>query len=232
MKSLAILLALLWGFQDTETQEKKYSGPQKGEKLPGFVVLDATGPHKDEKVDYIAEFKGGATLLVFVHEVTRPGARLVRQVDRIVQDRKDFGLNGLVVLLGDDMFDRERYAPRYQTSLGMKTVIGVSVDGLEGPGAYGLNKEMELTIIVAKDNKVTANFALLDPNETVAKEIEKAVDAILPVPEMSAKEMAKEMRRLQIEVRRLRRELEEMRRQNQNRRRRQPRRMEREDDDG
>ena len=119
-----------------------------------------------------------------------------------------------------------------QTSLGMKTVIGVSVDGLEGPGAYGLNKEMELTVIVAKDNIVTANFALLDPNETVAKEIEKAVDAILPVPEMSAKEMAKEMRRLQIEVRWLRRELEEMRRQNQNRRRRQPRRMEREDDDG
>ena len=45
-----------------------------------------------------------------------------------------------------------------------RSSIGVSVDGNEGPGAYGLNRAVTLTILVAKDNIVTANFALVQPS--------------------------------------------------------------------
>ena len=35
---------------------------------------------------------------------------------------------------------------------------GVSKDGRDGPGAYGLNRNVSMTVIVAKDGKVTRNF--------------------------------------------------------------------------
>ena len=42
--------------------------------------------------------------------------------------------------------------------------MGVSVDGAEGPGAWGLNREVAMTVVVGKDGKATANFALVQPS--------------------------------------------------------------------
>ncbi|MCH7688790.1 MAG: hypothetical protein IH899_19265, partial [Planctomycetes bacterium] len=53
----------------------------------------------------------------------------------------------------------------------------VSVDGGEGPGAYGLNRKVTLTIVVAVDNKVTANFALVQPN--VQADVPKVLKAVV-----------------------------------------------------
>ena len=76
--------------------------------------------------------------------------------------------------------------------------IGISPDGKEGPGAYGLNRNVTLTIIIAKDNKVTGNFALVQPSiqadlPKILKEIAGVVGGDVPkveeLPEV--KEMAK-----------------------------------------
>jgi hypothetical protein len=39
----------------------------------------------------------------------------------------------------------------------------LSLDGEEGPGNYGLNKECMMTILATRQDKVTANFALVQP---------------------------------------------------------------------
>jgi hypothetical protein len=58
--------------------------------------------------------------------------------------------------------------------------IGISLDGQEGPGAYGLNRKMTLTVLVAKDNRVTANFALVQPSIAAdAPEIGHAIVRVL-----------------------------------------------------
>ena len=62
MNTIAVLAALLVGFQEVE---QRYSGPQKGEAFPGFTVYDASGPHKGKEVDYVGEFKGAPTLVLF-----------------------------------------------------------------------------------------------------------------------------------------------------------------------
>ena len=48
-------------------------------------------------------------------------------------------------------------------SLKLRARVGLSPDGAEGPGNFGLNKECMMTIVMAKDNVVTANFALVQP---------------------------------------------------------------------
>src|SRR5258708_6955348 len=53
------------------TQDPKLSGPQPGEKTSGFTVFDGG---RREELDDIAELKGGPTVLIFFHELTRPDA--------------------------------------------------------------------------------------------------------------------------------------------------------------
>jgi len=55
----------------------------------------------------------------------------------------------------------------------------LSSDGIEGPGNYGLNKDCLLTILTAKDNKVTANFALIQPGIADAKEVVAALSSLI-----------------------------------------------------
>ena len=40
---------------------------------------------------------------------------------------------------------------------------GISPDGREGPGSYGLNRNVAQTVIIAKDGKVLHNFAFTQP---------------------------------------------------------------------
>lgn len=164
---LALLLLAL-------AQDPAFSGPQKGEKTPGFKVLD---PSKNQEVDYIAEFNGAPTLLIFIHEVTRPAAQLFRRLDDHAASR--MGLRSLIVLLSEDQNKTERYAPVLQGAAKLKGTIGVSIDGKEGPGSYGLNKEMTVTVILSKDNVVVGNWAIRSPNENDAPGIIKAIDELL-----------------------------------------------------
>jgi hypothetical protein len=56
--------------------------------------------------------------------------------------------------------------------------VGVSVDGAEGPGSYGLNRNVNLTVLVASKGRVTGNHALVQPSEKDAAEILKQVIAL------------------------------------------------------
>ena len=49
--------------------------------------------------------------------------------------------------------------------------VGISIDGAEGPGSYGLNRNVNVTVLVGKDGRVTANFALIQPSELDATKI-------------------------------------------------------------
>ena len=159
--------------------DEKFSGPQKGEKTAGFVVFDV-GARKD--VDFVGEGKGAPLLLVFIHEFTRPAAGLMRALDDYAQVKQVRGLRTLFVSLSEDRDGAERRVPQIIQSIKLKSPVGISVDGKEGPGAYGLNREVCLTVLVARGDKVHANFAFISPNDTDAPKVRAAIDEILQAP--------------------------------------------------
>jgi len=193
-------------------QEAKFSGPQKGEKAPGFKVFDVG---TRQEMDYLSDGKGAPTLLVFIHELTRPGAALMRPLDEYGQIKAARGLRTHFVSLSEDRDGAERHLPNVVKSLNLKSPLGISLDGKEGPGAYGLNREVMLTILVVRDQKVAANFAIVSPNETDAPKIKAAVDEILkvpgPAPTGSPEELRDQVMKLQEEVATLREELAALR---------------------
>ena len=160
--------------------EPVFSGPQVGEKLTGFEVRGVLGDLEGKSFDLVAQADGKPLAIIFVHEVTRPSIGLTRLVMDYAAQRKADGLTAGVVLLTDDATATEAWIKRAAHALPARVPLGISLDGREGPGALGLNRGVTLTVLVAKENKVTANFALVQPSiEADAENIAGAIVDVL-----------------------------------------------------
>jgi hypothetical protein len=160
-------------------EDKVFSGPQPGEMLTSFKVLGYSGPAAGKEVDLIGQLKGGPAVLVFVHEVTRPAFQMLRPIDTYGAQLAREGLATHFIWLTADKTQTEAFLTRASKSLNLQSPVSISLDGLEGPGNYGLNRKVTLTILVARDNKVVANFAIVQPNETDAPKVAAAIARLM-----------------------------------------------------
>lgn len=166
----ALLMSLSFMIADVS------SGPQVGDKLGDFKALGIFGPQADKEFQFLTQTKGKVTLVIFVQKITRPALQFLRPVDEYAA--KNDKLSAHVVWLTGDKGDKDEtkaFLERAKNSLNLQTPVSICLDGKEGPPAYGLNDMAAITVLVAKDGKVVANFAYADPNGTVAKEVIAAV---------------------------------------------------------
>lgn len=143
-------------------EDPVFSGPQIDEKLPAFKAIRVVGEEKGQEFDIVSEAGDKPLVLVFFHKLTRPAFGMTRSLLEYTQAREKKGLHTAVIFLSDDPNETQKmgaiqYFPQ-------DAHVGVSTDGIEGPGSYGLNRNMELTILVGEKGKVTANFALVQPS--------------------------------------------------------------------
>jgi hypothetical protein len=153
-------------------QDKLFSGPQPGEPISPFHVLAVNGPNAGREVDIVSEFGDSPMLLIFIGHLDRNLAGMLTPCEQFAIDRAPAGLKALYVFLAPDKIEGERRMQAVIGSLKLKSFVGVSVDGVEGPGAYGLNKEVAATVLVADHRKVTANFAIVQPRMVDAPKIQ------------------------------------------------------------
>lgn len=158
-----MLVTVLCGFFCL-SQDPVVSGPQVGEKIVPFKVRLVLGEKTGKETEFALPSHAGPQLLIFVHEVNRQTVALTRVLGNYSQSRAKDGVATAVVWLGDDVTETENNINRMKHALAEKAPTGISLDGREGPGAYGLNRKASLTILVANQNKVTANFALVQPS--------------------------------------------------------------------
>jgi hypothetical protein len=151
-----------------------FSGPQVGEKTTPFKVLELTGGGQGKERDPITENAGAPTVTVFVHAVERSLVPLVRVIDQYGAERNSRIKTEVVFLFGDRI-EGEQRGKTVANSLRLKSRVGLSLDGAEGPGNYGLNKECMMTVVAAKNNQVTANFAFVQPGIADAPKIIEAL---------------------------------------------------------
>lgn len=160
--------------------EEVFSGPQVDEKLAPFKVRGVIGDLAGKEFDLVADAKGKPTAIVFVHQVTRPSVGLTRLIMNYAAKRAEDGLHSGVVFLTDDPTDTENWMKRARHALPKDVALGISTDGQEGPGAYGLNRNVTLTVLVANKGKVTANYALVQPSvQSDAPKIAKSIVDVL-----------------------------------------------------
>lgn len=186
--TLMLLSVLILGAPSARgADEEVFSGPQVGEKLVGFKVLGAYDEQAGKEVDLVRAAGNKPLVLVFIHDpITRPSAAVTRAVAAYAEKHKDKLAAG-VIMLKADKSEAEAFLKRARGSLQLNVPVGISPDGVEGPGAYGLNRNVSLTILVGKEGKVTANFALIQPSTTdgpkVLGEVAKVIGEKPPTQE-------------------------------------------------
>jgi hypothetical protein len=168
--ALARVLALLVVAAQSQ-DERVFSGPQPGEKLAPLRVQGVYDTDAGKELDFLTQAADKPVLLIFVHGVTRPSIGLTRLLSKYAESRAKDGLAAYVVWLAADRGQAEQYLKQARQSLGLRVPVGISLDGAEGPGSYGLNRNVTLTILVGRAGKVTANFALVQPALTDAPKI-------------------------------------------------------------
>jgi len=152
------------------------SGPKVGDKLADFKAHGFSGPMEGKEFAPLKEAKDGPTLLIFVHQITRPALKCLRPIDAYAAKAEK--LAGHIVWLGEKE-KSEEYLKRAKNSLNFQLPICIAADGKDGPPAYGLNDRAALTILLAKDGKVVGNFAFTDPNDTDSPKVVAAVAKLL-----------------------------------------------------
>ena len=155
-----------------------FSGPQFGEKLPALRVTLAYGKEARQTVDLVERAAGRPSLLVIVNGANRPAARLTRALMNFAEMHKENLFAGVAYLDSDQaaaMTQLEQAVSWWQ----VQPPVGVSVDGAEGPGSYGLNRNVNVTVLVANNGVVTSNFALVQPSETDAIKILEGVVSLV-----------------------------------------------------
>ena len=157
---------------------KEFSGPQVGERAVPFVAKGALGDAAGKEFDLVKEAAGRPLVIFFLQEVNRPSVGLARLVLNYAASRKADGLAAGLVLVSADATASAEWIKRAAAALPGGVPVGISVDGAEGPGAYGLNRKVQVTVLVVKEGKVAANFALVQPSiEADAPKIAAAIVA-------------------------------------------------------
>ena len=178
-RSLTVVLALLAAPTLAQEGPREFSGPQVGEKLTPFTAKAILGEEAGKEIDLVKSAAGKPLLIVFVHERNRPSVGLARLLGLYAASQKDKGLVSGTIYLTADATATEEWMKIAKGTLQTGIPLAISTDGQEGPGAYGLNRKVQMTVLVGKDDKVTANFALVQPS--VQADAPKIAQAIVDV---------------------------------------------------
>jgi hypothetical protein len=124
-----------------------FSGPQPGERVPPLTVRNV---FEDPAVDLdpVANAKNGSLLLVFVHKRERPAFGLANTLLRYSLTRKKDGLNTAAVFLTGDLTETSNWMRQIRNYFPPGATVAVSPDGIEGPGSFGLNRDVTMTVLV------------------------------------------------------------------------------------
>ena len=145
--------------------EKLFSGPQPGEKLPLLTAMGINGETKDKTYDVIAK-ADGQPLVLFLQDESGLGLRGLVGISRLlaqIAEKSEQKMHIGVVFLGDTPDTLAKQASKIVPHVPSDVLLGISPDGCEGPGSYGLNRSVAQTVLIAKDGKVLHNFAFTQP---------------------------------------------------------------------
>lgn len=142
-----------------------FSGPQPGEKLPPLMAKGINGETKGKTSDVIAK-ADGQPLVLFLQDESGLGLRGLLGISRLlaqIAEKSEQAMHINAVFLGDTPDTVENQASKLVSHVPSGVLLGISEDGREGPGSYGLNRNVAQTVIIAKDGKVLHNFAFTQP---------------------------------------------------------------------
>jgi hypothetical protein len=151
------------------------SGTPVGKRPGPYSFLVATGPETGKQTCYICEQADKPTAVVFARTLSDPLAKLLTGLDAETTARKDSGFKAWMTQLTAtaDLDKLSGWAKKQ----GIKSVAVGGFEDADGPPAYKLHADADVTVLLFVKQKVVANFAFRDGelNDEKVKEVLKSV---------------------------------------------------------
>ncbi|PCH55179.1 MAG: hypothetical protein COC21_03240 [Verrucomicrobiales bacterium] len=160
------------------------SGPPTGTPLAPVNSYALHGPHKGQEFDAAKSLGQGPGALLFIHELSRNIIPVLRGLDDLTSEYSVLGFRSHTLLLHDDRTSAENRLKAVNGSLKQvyrttdANPIILSLDGLEGPGDYALNRRAALTIVLAKGGQVVRSVALTDTGQHNVPQLREWIEEI------------------------------------------------------
>lgn len=147
---------------DTPAPAALSSGPAADAKLTPVPSYASSGRLAGQEFDAVEKLGSGPGALLFVHELSRNNAPVLRGLDNLATEFSIAGFRSFTILLGEDRTAAEAELKRANGSLKLANPMVLSTDGAEGPGNYALNRKCTLTLILVKGGTVHRSIGLTD----------------------------------------------------------------------
>lgn len=133
------------------------SGVPVGKRPGPYSFLVATGPQRGQQTCYICEQAEKPAVVVFARTLNEPLAKLLAAIDTEGMKKKETGFKVWLTQLTAKA-DLNAIAKFGQTK-GLKNVPMGAFEDVDGPPAYKLTAEADVTVLLFVKEKVVANFA-------------------------------------------------------------------------
>ena len=131
-----------------------------GDPVGAFQVKDVTGPSAGKSLCYRCQYGARPVVTVFTRDVNDNVAKLVSEIDKVVEANKDKKMAAFVVVLAEDA---DKIAPQLEEMAkknGIKNVPLTIFDGDAGPAEYKIGKDAATTVMTWNKMAVQTNVAL------------------------------------------------------------------------
>jgi hypothetical protein len=185
LKILALAIAVLslasWSMADDVK-----SGLKVGEGVGPFDVTKLAGAENDgvkigTQLCYRCKNNTRPQVMVFTRSSDEKVIAFVKKLDAELAKNSDKQLRAFVNYLGESKDAASDAAKKLAATTKAENVPFVVPNEFEnGPEDYGLNAKAEVTVLVAKEGKVTANHAFAKAKdldaESIIKDVEKTIN--------------------------------------------------------
>jgi hypothetical protein len=152
------------------------SGLKPGVVPGAFQVVDVTGPNKGKQLCYRCQYGAAPVVAVFVNGDATKSAKLVADVQKMVDSHKTKGLKSFVVFMsGPESKDAiQKIAAEKKTTIPLVFLPKGTKE--EDIAAYNISPSAKNTVLIWRGS-IKGNFVDVDTSKM--PEVEKAVDAML-----------------------------------------------------
>ncbi len=133
------------------------SGVPVGQRPGPYSFLVATGPQRGQQTCYICEQDDKPTAVIFARSLSAPLVKLVAKLDAEVPKRKEAGFKVWMTQLAAKG-DLDALA-KWSKASGIKNAPVGAFEDVDGPPAYKLAADADVTVLLFVKKKVVANFA-------------------------------------------------------------------------
>jgi hypothetical protein len=151
------------------------SGLPKGEFVPAFYVSDVTGPAKGEELCYRCKYGDRPVVTIFTRSVTPEVAMLAKAVDGVVAKNEDARMAGFLVLMTEDPDKSKDVLSATAEKAKITKLPLTTFKGTEGPSAYKISKDAEVTVMMWVDGAVKVSKGFEKAKQLDAKAIDSLV---------------------------------------------------------